>query len=149
MNLNRHFSKEDIQLLSIQMLAIREIQKLISECICSVLIVCGMWGSWAPTTIMMTQPLARSTSSPISALPLLLLPISTHVSIGTSHLNLPRFPSAFRINLEHRPAGVSLSHTLSPPLHPRPNPSWGELSHPCWLPWTHIFFKTFPCNPVR
>ena len=131
------------------MLVIREIQKLLSECICSFLIVRRMWDSWAPTTIMLTQPL-HAVPPPLSQRsPYCSSPISPHVSIGTSHLNLPWFPSAFRINPEHRPAGVSLSNTLSPPLHPRQNPSWGELSHPCWLPWTHIFFKTFPCKPVR
>lgn len=71
----------------------REIQKLLSKCICSVLVVLKMWGSWAPTTIMLTQPLAHSNFSSISAFPPLLLPpIFTHVSTGALSLEPSMIP---------------------------------------------------------
>lgn len=75
------------------MLVIREIQKLLSKCICSVLIVLGMWDSWAPTTMRLTQPLAHGNFSSISGFPPWLLPpIFTHVSTGALSLEPSMIP---------------------------------------------------------
>ena len=125
-------------------------QKLLSEYICSVLVILRMWGSWAPIPIMLTHLPACSNSSPISAPPHCSFPPSSpRRQQKHSHSNLSWLPSALRINPEHLPAGASLSHTLSPPL-PQTEPQLDpELLYPCCLPWTNIFFRTFPDNPVR
>lgn len=88
--------------------------KLLSECICLVLVILGMWGSQAPTPIMLTHPPARGTSSSISAPP---IAPSLHLPPGVNRSTPTRTFHGSPV-----PSGLALSTDLQGPACPTPYP---------------------------